>query len=139
MNKSHIGYITSRPINGGIVPHRVQNIIINHYAENNNIDVNLSATEYNLGNSLSILKNILSQTEINGILFYSIKMLPEDIHILEQIFSFVSEGLELHFCAENLYLNSKNLEDFKIDFLYARVVDKNKADYYSYKLKNPQI
>ena len=133
MNNNYIGYISSRAINGGMIPHRVQNIIVRNYARENSLQYNLSATEFNLGTSHSMLKNILSK-KMKGILFYSVLMLPTKKEDIEQIFHLIIQNdLELHFCAESIFVNSKNLKQFQQTLKYSVATKINHQDYFHYK------
>ena len=46
-----MGYISSREIDGNIIPQKVQNLVIRDYAERYNMNLLLSSTEYKMKNS----------------------------------------------------------------------------------------
>lgn len=72
------GYIFSRPINGQMIPQRVQNLILRSYAEKNGLLYLLSATEYHIPGSFMMLESLYPELRgLEGLLFYSVSMLPE--------------------------------------------------------------
>ena len=73
------GYIFSRSFMGERVPQHIQNIIISDYCKKNNLHLLLSATEYCMDNSISILKSVFDEvSKVSGIVIYSIFQLPEN-------------------------------------------------------------
>ena len=80
------GYIFSREINGNFIPQRVQNLVIKDFAERKNIFYKLSQTEYIMKNSYFMLNALLGNLKsIDGIIFYSLEMLPEKSSIRNNI------------------------------------------------------
>lgn len=76
--KGFRGYIFSREINGNFIPQRVQNLVIKDFSERNKIFYKLSQTEYIMKNSYLMLNALLEDLKsIDGIIFYSLEMLPE--------------------------------------------------------------
>jgi sporadic carbohydrate cluster protein (TIGR04323 family) len=72
------GYVFSRPINGQTIPQRVQNLVLRTYAEKNRLRFLLSATEYHMPGSFMMLESQYpSLRSLEGLLFYSVSMLPE--------------------------------------------------------------
>lgn len=72
------GYIFSREINGQMIPQRVQNLVLREYARKSGLLYLLSATEYHMPGSFMMLESLYpSLEELEGLLFYSISMLPE--------------------------------------------------------------
>ena len=52
LNKNwYMGYISSREIDGSIIPQKVQNLVIRDYSERFNKNLLLSSTEYKMKNS----------------------------------------------------------------------------------------
>ncbi len=73
------GYIFSRTIGGQMIPQRVQNLVLRVYAEKNDLFYLLSATEYHNPGGYMILESLYSELpKLEGLLFYSLNMLPED-------------------------------------------------------------
>ncbi len=118
------GYIFSRRIEGNLIPQRVQNLVIKDYCERHKLFFKLSATEYKMENCYLMLKSVLKNiSSIDGIVFYSIFMLPnlkkERLSIFKSILKkkkvirFALEEIELKNYSnikdiENLYLIKKN-------------------------------
>lgn len=72
------GYIFSREINGQMIPQRVQNLVLREYARKSGLRYLLSATEYHMPGSFMMLESLYpSLKELEGLLFYSLSMLPE--------------------------------------------------------------
>ena len=81
------GYIFSREFFGERVPQNVQNIVLRDYCKKNNYQFLLSGTEYTFKKSSYILFEILENIKTyDGILFYSIYQLPEDIDKRKKLF-----------------------------------------------------
>ena len=73
------GYVFSRAINGSMIPQRVQNLVLRTYAEKKKILYLLSATEYHMPGSFMMLESQYPDLKgLEGLLFYSLNMLPED-------------------------------------------------------------
>ena len=47
----YMGYISSREIDGSIIPQKVQNLVIRDYAQRFNMNLILSSTEYKMKSS----------------------------------------------------------------------------------------
>lgn len=106
MSKTYRGYIFSREIDGNIIPQRVQNLVVRTYAQQKGDTLLLSATEYNLENCYMILNGILTELpEIDGLIFYSLWMLPTDRENRQELFKqILSHQSELHFALESLVI-----------------------------------
>lgn len=73
------GYIFSRKIGGQVIPQRVQNLVLRVYAEKHGLLFLLSATEYHNPGGYMMLESLYSEMpKLEGVLFYSLNMLPED-------------------------------------------------------------
>ena len=71
------GYIFSRSFMGERAPQHVQNIIIRDFCKKNSLEYLLSASEYKMKNSFSILKGIVSNMkDFDGIVAYSLFQTP---------------------------------------------------------------
>tara|TARA_E500000178_G_scaffold347976_1_gene402252 strand:- start:554 stop:856 length:303 start_codon:yes stop_codon:yes gene_type:complete len=71
------GYISSREINGAYYPQNVQNLVLRNFAKENNIELQLSGTEWNIEKSFLMLRSIISEKN-NGILLFSIFQIYEN-------------------------------------------------------------
>lgn len=102
--KGYRGYIGSRPYRGDRAPQHVQNLVVRDYCQRNGLTYLLSATEYAMSGSYMILNEVLREApEINGVVLYSIFMLPERRERrLEICRQFLEQGASLHGALENL-------------------------------------
>ncbi len=98
------GYVFSRKFDESYVPQRVQNIIIREHARAHNLKFLLSIFEYDLENSYISLESLLKELDsIDGIIFYSMNMLPKNALYRKSIFSrLLEKGKKLHFALEEL-------------------------------------
>ena len=104
--KGFRGYIFSRPFMGERAPQHVQNIVIRDYCSKKDIHYLLSATEYAMGNSNLVLRQLINDLpSIDGIVAYSLFQMPEDNSERQSIFSkIISLNKEIHFAVEGLSL-----------------------------------
>jgi sporadic carbohydrate cluster protein (TIGR04323 family) len=104
--KGFRGYIFSRPFMGERAPQHVQNIVIRDYCSKKGIHYLLSATEYAMGNSNLVLKQLMNDLpSIGGIVAYSIFQMPENDNERRRIFdNILSYNKEIHFAVEGLSL-----------------------------------
>ena len=107
------GYIFSRTIEGSFIPHRVQNLVIKDYCQRKKLFFKLSATEYKMKDSYIMLNAVLKElNKIDGVVFYSVFMLPEDSRLRKKIYNlFLKSKKNLHFALEEIVL--KNLSSLK--------------------------
>ena len=72
-----MGYISSREIDGNIIPQKVQNLVIRDYAERYNMNLLLSSTEYKMKNSFLIFNSLISRKtkKYKAVIIYSLFML----------------------------------------------------------------
>ena len=98
------GYVSSRALNGNMVPQRVQNLVIRNYAARHQLLYLLSATEYSMGGCTMVLRSVLQNlTELAGLIFYSTHQLPPSRSSRELLFSqILSAGCGLHFALEEI-------------------------------------
>ena len=78
--KSLRGYIFSRPFLDERAPQHVQNIVIRDFffCKKNSFHYLLSASEYRMKDSYSILEELITNSnKIDGIVAYSVLMLPK--------------------------------------------------------------
>ena len=73
------GYISSREINGAVIPQRVQNLVIREYCKNKNYIYHLSSVEHKMKNTFHVLDEVINNlSNVNGVVMYSIFQLPYD-------------------------------------------------------------
>ena len=102
------GYIFSRSFMGERVPQHIQNIVIKDYCDKNNFNYLLSATEYTMKNSHSILEKIIDELNCcDGIIFYSIFQLPENtVYRKEKIDTILKKKKLIAFACERILISS---------------------------------
>ena len=103
------GYISSRPFLGERVPQHVQNLVIRDYCNKQSLQYLLSATEYAMANSHLVLQQVLEELSIlDGIVFYSLFLLPEDKTERDRVINFIlKKGKTIYFAVEGLRMNNK--------------------------------
>lgn len=113
--KGYRGYIFSRAINGNFIPQRVQNLVIKDFAERKKLFFKLSQTEYIMKKSYSMLNALLLDLKsIDGIIFYSIEMLPDKYQDRNKILKkIIKKKKKIFFALEELYINDTK----KINYL----------------------
>lgn len=113
------GYIFSREIESNFIPQRVQNLVVKDYCDRNNIFFKLSATEYKMKNCYLMFNSVMKEIEkIDGIVFYSLFMLPDNQKDRFKIYKkIISNEKKLHFALEEIQLNSKK-DIQKIENIY---------------------
>jgi sporadic carbohydrate cluster protein (TIGR04323 family) len=106
----HRGYIGARPLNGSRTPQHVQNIVIRDYARRKNLQFLLSAVEHIMPGSYMILEDLLDELpRLNGIICYSIFMLPPDERRRREVYDRVlREGCNLHAAVEEIAIASND-------------------------------
>jgi len=124
----HRGYIGARPLNGSRTPQHVQNIVIRDYAKRKNLQYLLSAVEHIMPGSYMILEDLLDELpKLNGVICYSIFMLPPDEARRREIYDrILREGCDLHAAVEEISLASKDgiqtVEDILMVQKYATIL-----------------
>jgi sporadic carbohydrate cluster protein (TIGR04323 family) len=125
------GYIFSREVNDCIVPQRVQNAVIRNYAAQREMLFLLSATEYYMDNCYMMLEALLDELEkIEGIIFYSMWMLPQDSQRRQSLYDrVIDSGCSLHFALEELAIDRAKdialIEETTMSFQLASEVAEN--------------
>ena len=107
-NKTLRGYISSRNIGGSFYPQSLQNLLIRSFALDKKINLQLSATEWNIKKSYLMLRSILNQKN-DGIIFFSLFQLLED----KKNFLFFSKKILkkkkiIVFCLENVVISKQS-------------------------------
>ena len=113
------GYIFSRDFMGERVPQHIQNIVISDFCKKNNLNLLLSATEYCMDQSTSILKSVIDEiSKVNGIVLSSLFQLPEnDIDRMRFMKIIISKKKIVYFaCEKETLSNQDQLE--KIEFIW---------------------
>ena len=102
------GYVFSRPINGQIIPQRVQNLVIREYANKLGLSYLLSATEYHMDECFMMLNSSFEELDdIEGLIFYSTHQLPVDDFERQRLFEkLLHKKKGLRFAVEELELLS---------------------------------
>ena len=124
----HRGYIGARPLNGSRTPQHVQNIVIRDYARRKNLQFLLSAVEHIMPGSYMVLEDIMDELpRLNGVILYSIFMLPPDEARRREIYDRVlREGCDLHAAVEEITLSSQKhiqaVEDILLVNKYATIL-----------------
>jgi len=101
---------------GDRIPQQVQNLVIRNYADRNRLTYLLSATEYAMPNCYMMLEKVIKELSgLEGVICYSLFMLPTDIETRRRIYnSFITENTEMHFALEHLKAKSwKQIEDIE--------------------------
>jgi sporadic carbohydrate cluster protein (TIGR04323 family) len=124
------GYIFSREIGGQMIPQRVQNLVLRNYAEKNGLQYLLSATEYHMPGSFMMLESLYAWTpSLEGLLFYSINMLPESPEARRKLYAAVlGKGAGLRFALEELQILRSSDAAAIEDVLALRAISRTKLD-----------
>ena len=76
--KFYRGYVSSRKINGNVIPQSLQNLKIRDYANSKKLVFKLSITEHKSKNGFFALNDLKEKiSKLDGIIFFSIYQLPE--------------------------------------------------------------
>ncbi len=105
----HRGYVASRPLYcGERTPQHVQNIVLRDYARRRGLTYLLSAVEYAMPGCFQVLESVFDELlHLDGILGYSLFMLPEDDTRRRAVYNrILAERKSLHFAVEDLALES---------------------------------
>jgi sporadic carbohydrate cluster protein (TIGR04323 family) len=112
------GYIFSRSFMGERVPQSVQNLVLRNYCINNNIEFELSSTEYSMENSYYVLNKLTEEKKYKNIVFYSLFQLPRDnekrLKIIKRL---IKKRKKLFFAIENIEVK-KNSDIKKIENIW---------------------
>ena len=110
-NKTLRGYISSRDINGSFYPQSLQNLLIRNFSVDNNINLQLSGTEWNIKKSYLMLRSIINQRN-DGIIFFSLLQLTDNDNKFKYfVRKIVKKKKIIVFCLENIFIrNEKDLK-----------------------------
>jgi len=94
---------------GERVPQHVQNLVIRDYCKKQGFQYLLSATEYAMPNSHLILQQVLDElSELDGIIFYSLFLLPEDTTERDRVIQIIlKKEKTIYFAVEGLRISNK--------------------------------
>ena len=113
------GYIFSRPFMGERVPQHVQNLVIRDYCKKKGIQYLLSATEYAMVGSHLILQQIMDELpQLEGIVFYSLFLLPEQKKERDRVCKVILENKKTIFFAVEGLLMSNKIEHERIETIW---------------------
>jgi len=113
------GYIFSRPFMGERVPQHVQNLVIRDYCKKKGIQYLLSATEYAMAGSHLILQQIMEELpQLEGIVFYSLFLLPEQKKERDRVCKVILENKKTIFFAVEGLLMSNKIEHERIETIW---------------------
>lgn len=103
------GYIASRPIQGERTAQHVQNLVVADYAVRQGGRFLLSAVEYAIPGCFMMLEALLQDPDgYDGIVCYSIRMLPDDRARRQAVIARILEaGKELHGALEGLAIRDQ--------------------------------
>ena len=103
------GYIGSRPYFGSRVPQHVQNLVIRDCCQRSGLLYLLSAVEYAMPGCFMMLERVLEELPaIEGIVLYSLFMLPEERTRRERVYARVlGEGGRLYAAVEGFAVASE--------------------------------
>ena len=109
------GYVSSRKIDGSIVPQSIQNLVIRDFCTKNNLLYLLSSIEYKMEKSFLILQKTLSEIKsIDGIVMYSIYQVPFNDNDRAKILNhIVKKSKFISFALENITIKKKDIENFE--------------------------
>lgn len=118
------GYAFSRPIAGQMIPHRVQNLVIRSYADKHRLLFLLSVFEYHHEGSYMMLESLYEAfPTLEGVLFYSINLLPEKAADRRKLYAAALEaGCGLRFALEELQVLVPKDVDVIEDILACRAL-----------------
>ncbi len=121
------GYISSRPQGAGFVPQRVQNLVIRDYAARHQLLFLLSAVEYTMDGCSMMLRALIDEADhLDGLLFYSTHLLPDDAAVREQLWRLVRAGdFSVRFALEELTASDERDISMMEDLLLVRQITKN--------------
>lgn len=120
-NKTVRGYISSRDIGKYYFPQKIQNLVILDYAGKKKLNLQLSGTEWIIKDSYLMLKSLIKEKHIDGILFFSIFQLLDKKNFFEKtVKEIIGMNKNIFFALEDLKITNNNdiqkiLEIIKID------------------------
>ena len=124
----YMGYISSREIDGSIIPQKVQNLVIRDYAQRFNINLILSATEYKMKSSFLIFDSLITKktNKYKGVIIYSLFMLKSYTKLNDILRNIKKNNIRLICALEEIEIkNSSDLKSLKKIFFINKIKKKN--------------
>ena len=119
-----MGYISSREIDGSIIPQKVQNLVIRDYSERFNKNLLLSSTEYKMKNSFLMFNSLIEKknNKFKGIIIYSLFMLKNFPKIEKILIKLKSNNIQLFCALEEIEIKNKSdLDSLKKIFYISKI------------------
>lgn len=126
-NKFYRGYVSSREINGNIIPQSLQNLKIRDYANSKKLGFKLSITEHKTKNGFFALNDLKEKiNELDGIIFFSIYQLPKNKKLRKGYLEyFIKKKKKLFFAFEDLKVKSiKDINEIELIFSISKKTTK---------------
>ena len=123
-----MGYISSREIDGSIIPQKVQNLVIRDYAQRFNINLILSATEYKMKSSFLIFDSLITKktNKYKGVIIYSLFMLKSYTKLNDILRNIKKNNIRLICALEEIEIkNSSDFKSLKKIFFINKIKKKN--------------
>ena len=120
----YMGYISSREIDGSIIPQKVQNLVIRDYSQRLNKNLLLSSTEYKMKNSFLMFNSLISKknNKFKGIIIYSLFMLKNFPKIEKILIKLKSNNIQLFCALEEIEIKNKSdLDSLKKIFYISKI------------------
>jgi sporadic carbohydrate cluster protein (TIGR04323 family) len=108
VGSAYLGYNFTAPVQGSLVPQRLQNLCIRDYARSKGMTLAFTVAEYfEPSQALVLFAQFGHGDAIAGFIFYSFLLLPTDASLRRRFYSKVEEQrLEVQFALENLVLDN---------------------------------
>ena len=119
-----MGYISSREIDGSIIPQKVQNLVMRDYSERFNKKLLLSSTEYKMKNSFLMFNSLIEKknNKFKGIIIYSLFMLKNFPKIEKILIKLKSNNIQLFCALEEIEIKNKSdLDSLKKIFYISKI------------------
>tara|TARA_Y100000768_G_C23379830_1_gene407970 strand:+ start:80 stop:493 length:414 start_codon:yes stop_codon:yes gene_type:complete len=126
-DKFYRGYVSSREINGNVIPQSLQNLKIRDYANSKNLGFKLSITEHKSKNGFFALNDLMEKiNKLDGIIFFSIYQLPEKKILRKKYLEyFIKKKKKIFFAFEDLELKTiEDINEIEMIFFISRKVAK---------------
>jgi len=102
------GYINTGYSVSGRAPQHIQNVVIRDYARNRGLHYLLSNVEYEWPGCTMMMEEVLVELpKLEGAIFYSIFLLPEDRKKRKNVYDrVIAAGAALHFAVEDFVIET---------------------------------
>jgi sporadic carbohydrate cluster protein (TIGR04323 family) len=125
------GYIASRRVRGDRIQQSVQNLVVRDYAQRMKVGLRLPVVEYAMPGCYMMLESVMDELpQIEGVIFFSLFMLPERASRREAIYQRIFDaGASLHGALESMAIwqpsDVGRIEDI---FRISRIAHAGQAD-----------